>query len=86
MRLWLAGVVLLGGPVFVLTVLDLTTRSHFVSGDRWVGITVFPVLLVFGILLPKLGRLLAKTDERFLSEYLQHALAARIEEPGAVKI
>jgi hypothetical protein len=85
MRLWLGFVVLCGGLIFVLTILDLTTQSHFVSGDRWVGITVFPALLAFGILLPRVGRLLAKSDERIISEYLQHTLAARIEEPGAAK-
>lgn len=85
MRLWLAGVVLLGSPIFVLSILDLTNGSRFVSGDRWVGITVFPSMLLFGILLPRLGRLFAKADERFVSEHLQHTLAARIEEPAPVE-
>jgi hypothetical protein len=85
MRFWLAAVVLLGGPIFALTIMDLTTGSRFVSGDRWVGITVFPSMFLFGILLPRLGRLLARADEHFISEHIQHTLAARIEEPGLVK-
>jgi hypothetical protein len=85
MRLWLGGVVLIGGPIFVLTILDLTTGTHLVSGDRWVGVAVFPAMLLFGILLPKLGRLLGKADERFISEHIQRTLAARIEERGLIR-
>src|SRR6266852_2145040 len=44
MRIWLAGVVLLGGPMFVLTILDATTGSHFTKGDSWVGIIVPPAM------------------------------------------
>jgi len=85
MRFWLGGVVLFGGPIFVLSIVDLTTGTHFVSGDRWVGVTVFPAMLVFGILLPKLGRFLAKADEGLILEHVQDALAARIDEPRLVK-
>ncbi len=81
MRVWLAGAVLIGTPIFVETVMDITTGSHHMSGDRWVGLLVPPVLVFFGTAVPKLGRLLGKKDERFILEHLQNTLAARVEEP-----
>jgi hypothetical protein len=80
MRIWLAFAVLVGTPIFVGTLIDVVGGSHYVSGDRWVGLTVPPVLVLFGAVLPKIGRLLGKSDERFMLEHIQKTLAARIEE------
>lgn len=81
MRIWLAGAVLIGTPIFVETVMDITTGSHHMSGDTWVGLLVPPGLVFFGTVLPKLGRLLGKKDERFILEHVQNTLAARVERP-----
>lgn len=81
MRIWLAGAVLIGTPIFVGTVMDVTTGSHHMSGDTWVGLVVPPVLVLFGTLLPKFGRLLGKKDREFILEQVQSTLAARIEGP-----
>lgn len=80
MRLWLAAAVALGAPVFVLTLLDVTMGSRNISGDTWVGLVVPPALVAFGILLPKLGRLLGRAEERAILEHLQNTLAARLED------
>jgi hypothetical protein len=48
-------------------------------GDRWVGLIVPPALVLFGTVLPRIGRLLGKSDERFMLEHIQITLAARIE-------
>jgi hypothetical protein len=79
MRFWLVGVVLLGGPIFVLTILDMTTGSHYTRGDAWVGVIVPPALALWGFLLPKIGGLFGRSDELYLLTYLEHALAARLE-------
>ena len=81
MWVWLAGAVLIGTPIFVETVMDITTGSHHMSGFRWVGLVVPPVLVFFGTVVPKLGRLLGKKDERFILEHVRNMLAARVEEP-----
>jgi hypothetical protein len=81
MRLWLGGVTILGGPLFVLCLIDLTTGSHYTSGDTRVGLIVFPALILWGFVLPKIGRLFGSGDEQVLSEFVQQTLAARIEEP-----
>jgi hypothetical protein len=79
MRFWLAGVALLGGPMFVLSLLDRYTGSHYTTGDTWVGIIVFPAMVAWGFLLPKIGRLFGRGGERFLLEFVQQTLAAQVE-------
>jgi hypothetical protein len=85
LRIWLAGAVLIGTPISVLTMIDLTRRTHYMSGDLWVGLIVPPALILFGIALPTFGRLLGKGDERFIVEFVQSTLAARIEEPALIR-
>jgi hypothetical protein len=81
MWIWLAFAVLVGTPMFVGTLSDVVRNSPYTSGDKWVGLIVPPVLVLFGTVLPKFGRLLGKRDERFMLEHIQNILAARIEEP-----
>jgi hypothetical protein len=85
MRFWVGFVAVVGGIVFVLSVLDLTTGSHFISGDVRVGIIVPPAMLLFGLILPRIGRLVGKGDERFLLEHIQLTLAAHVEAPESMK-
>ncbi|MGA8878690.1 MAG: hypothetical protein WCC25_16240 [Candidatus Korobacteraceae bacterium] len=79
MWIWLSLAVLLGTPIFAGTLRGLITGSNYMKGDEWVGLIVPPVLVLFGILLPKVGRLLGKSDERFMLEHIRNTLAARIE-------
>jgi hypothetical protein len=81
MRIWLGFAVLVGTPIFVRTLSDVITGNNYMSGDKWVGLIVPSALVLFGTVLPKFGRLLGKSDERFMLEHIQNTLAARIEEP-----
>lgn len=85
MRFWLVGVALLGGPIFVLCVIDLTTGSHHTTGDARVGLIVPLALVFWGFLLPKIGRLFGRGDERFLLEFVQRTLTARLEKSTPVR-
>lgn len=84
MRIWLSVAVLIGTPIFVGTVVDMATGSRYLSGDNWVGLVVPPTLVLFGTVVPKVGRLLGKADERLILEHIQSTLAARIEEPESL--
>jgi len=79
MRIWVGFAVLVGTPVFVGTVVDMATGGHYTSSDNWVGLVVPPTLVLFGTVLPKVSRLLGKSDRRFILEHVQNTLAARIE-------
>ena len=78
MRIWLAGA-LLGSPVFVMTVIDIVRGTHQMGDGRWIGLIVPPAMVLFGIILPKLGRLLGKRDEQYILDHVRNTLAARSE-------
>jgi hypothetical protein len=80
MCFWLAGAVLCGAPIFVLTLLDVLTGSHHTAGDTWVGLVVPPSLILFGTVLPKVGRVFGRGDRKFMLEFLQQTVAARVED------
>jgi hypothetical protein len=82
MWFWLGGVVLIGGSIFVACLSDVMTGSHHIQGDAWVGLVVPPAMVLFGILLPRFGRLMGRSEERFILEQLQNVLNARIEDPA----
>ncbi len=69
MRIWLARAALLGIPIFVGTLVEVTTGSHPMIGGTWVGLIVPPALVLFGTVLPKVGRLLGKNDRTFVLEH-----------------
>lgn len=77
MRFWLGGVVVIGAPIAVLTLLDVVTGSHYTTGDTWVGVIVPPALIIFGLILPRFGRLLGRPEERFILGFLELTLAAQ---------
>ena len=81
MRAWLTGAVLIGTPIFLMSLLDLTTSSHYMTGDLWVGLVVPPALVLFGTFAPKVGQFLSRGEERYILQYVQETLATRLEEP-----
>ena len=79
MRIWLAGAVLIGTPIFVSTLSDIATHSDYMTSDKWVGLVVPPALVLYGTVAPSLGRLLGKRDRQFILRHIQNTLAARLE-------
>jgi hypothetical protein len=82
MRIWLGGVLLLGGPFFVRSLLDLLRGRGYVEGDLRAGLLAPSCMVLFGILLPKLGLWLGRHEEQFILEFLQSTLVAGIANPG----
>lgn len=60
--------------------MDMIKGSHNTGGNNWVGLLVPPVLVLYGIIFPKIGGFLGRADRRFILEQVQIALAARVEE------
>lgn len=77
MRFWLVGVVLLGAPIFIMALLDLNRGSHYMSGDLRVGLIVPVGLILFGIFLPRVGRLLSRGEEDYILQFVQQVLVAQ---------
>ena len=80
MRVWLAFAVVIGIPIFAMSLSDLTASSHYMTGNLWVGLIVPPALVCFGFVLPRIGRLLSRGEEKFILEFIKTAFAARLEE------
>jgi hypothetical protein len=78
MWIWLGFAVLIGTPIFIATAIDITTGSYHSNGEAWVGLVVPPALVLFGIVLPKVGRLAGRADRPFILEQLQKALGAHV--------
>ena len=76
MRIWLAFVSLIGLPIFLASLRQLITGKQSVQGDLYVGLLVPPGMLLFGMLLPKLGFILGFREKQFLLDFLEPVLVA----------
>lgn len=79
MWIWLAFVLAIGIPLFILSLKDIFLKTDAGSGDPIIGVLVPPVLIVFGILLPKIGKWFARSEEGFILNFLQRILPARLD-------
>ena len=79
MRIWLGVVILLGVPGFVAALISIAKGTATREEGAWVGLVVPPALILFGIVLPKFGRLLGQGDEQDILRYVQNTLVARLD-------
>lgn len=86
MRVWLAFVILMGLPIFVGSLRQLITGKQSVQGDLYVGLLVPAGMLLFGMLLPKIGFLLGFREKQFLVEFLERVLVAGRRLPAEERI
>jgi hypothetical protein len=79
MRIWLGMAILLGVPVFIAAVIEAAKGAAREQG-AWVGLIVPPSLILFGIFLPRFGRLLGQGDEQEILRHVKSILAARVDD------
>jgi hypothetical protein len=84
MRVWLVLAALIGAPVFVGSVAGVIAHAGVVRGNPWVGVLVPPFLIVWGFVLPGIGRLMSRREQRYILDFLQTTLAAHLEETAAI--
>jgi hypothetical protein len=77
-RAWLVGAILLGTPIFILSVIDLFNGQKYMQGNLWVGLVVPPSMILIGLVFPKFGLLLGGREEKFILEFLRTTLIARL--------
>jgi hypothetical protein len=83
MNIWLALAILIGVPIFAISVYDLFKSGNFNDGSEYLGMVAPVGLILFGIYLPKFGLLLGKSEEDFILEFLQRILVANKCDPSA---
>ena len=71
MTIWIAFAVLTSLPVL------FATLNGPVRDNAWVGVAVPIGFVAFGIFLPKFGRWMGKSEEKFMTEFLETTLAAQ---------
>jgi hypothetical protein len=76
MRIWLAGVILIGAAVFFSTSRDLIRGASHASDGFLIGLLVPPAMVLFGVLFPKFGLWLGRNEEKYILEFLQTTLIA----------
>jgi len=76
MRIWLTFAALIGVPMFVVSLWQLMTGKQAVKGDLYINLLVPPGMLLFGMMLPRVGMALGFREKRFLVEFLERVLVA----------
>ncbi len=85
MRVWLAFAVLMGIPIFVNSLYQLLSSEPTVQGDLYVGLLVPPGMVLFRVLLPRLGLLLSSPERPYLIEFLERVLVAHASQEVQVR-
>lgn len=78
MKVWMVFVAVVGGIVFVSCLTDILSGHRFDErgGDAMVGIIVPPAMLLFGLLLTRIGYYFSFWQENELLEFLKATLTA----------
>jgi hypothetical protein len=63
-------------PTFLLSLTDLFGGSHYMKVGLTVGLLVPPAMVLSGLLMPKFGLWLSRSDEKFILEFLRRNLFA----------
>jgi hypothetical protein len=77
MFVWFAGVILIGGTIFLATISSLISGSGGHPQNQWPGVVIPPLMLGFGYGFIRLGRYLARDEARFLVDFLIKKLDAQ---------
>jgi len=80
MKFWLLLVLLMGGTAFVSAVLGLLRGQHPAAPVDPVVLIIFPAMLAFGFLLPRIGYYFTFWHERELMNFAVEVFAARRSE------
>jgi hypothetical protein len=83
MLIWFGSVILIGGSIFVAIVRGVLSGTGSNRHNMWVGLVVPPAMLVFGVVLLRVGRFLARNESRFLTDFLIETLNARNQNRAA---
>jgi len=83
MPIWFGGVLLIGGTGFVISLVAMFTHSSEQHQGSWPFLLIPPGMLLFGFLLIRFGRYIARDEARFLTEFLRHTLDANDQSRNA---
>ncbi|MBL4938582.1 hypothetical protein JK636_23030 [Clostridium sp. YIM B02515] len=75
--IWFSGVISIGGLIFLVSFSDVFLGTSFSEGSPVLGMIIPFILLIFGILIVKLGIRLSKNAEEYILELIKRTLNAK---------
>ncbi len=76
MKVWLAFAIAIGIPIFLVSARDAMRERSLVSNDNWLGLAVPVILVLFGLLFPRIGAALSFHERKHAVELLKNTLMA----------
>ena len=76
MIVWFAGVIVIGGAIFFVTVGSFLFGTSQRPDNAWIGAVAPPLMLAFGYGLFRLGRYLSRREASFITDFLIQVLNA----------
>jgi hypothetical protein len=76
MKVWLGFAIAIGIPIFLVSARDAIRERSLVSNDNWLGLAVPVILVLFGLLFPRIGAALSFPERKHVIELLRSALMA----------
>jgi hypothetical protein len=76
MRVWIILAVVIGTPIFFTSLKCAVTATCGDRSNDWVGLLVPPGMVLFGLLLPRLGAVLSFHERKRITNLLQQGLVA----------
>jgi hypothetical protein len=75
-RVWIIFAIVMGTPILFDSLKCLERAGCKVHGDWWVGVVVPPALVLWGLLLPRLGAVLSFHERKHIVQLLEQTLGA----------
>ena len=85
LRIWLGFLVLIALAICLGTLNYAVKQHDFLNISIWAGLLIPLVLVLWGLMVPKIARMLSRGDEQFILQFIQDTLAARTEEAARDK-
>ena len=76
MRVWLGFAIAVGIPIFLASARDAIRERSLVSNNNWLGLAVPFILVLFGLLFPRIGAALSFHERKHVIKLLEGALMA----------
>ena len=76
MKVWLGFAIAIGIPIFLVSARDAIRERSLVSNDNWLGLAVPVILVLFGLLFPRIGAALSFHERKHAVELLKSTLTA----------
>jgi hypothetical protein len=80
MTIWFWGVLIIGGTLFLAALGSTLSGSRAFGDGTWMGLIIPAILIVWGLILPRMGQRMAKEEPKFITDFLARTLGASVRQ------